>query len=108
MVEALDFGKGGLEAVPLGFVFGAAGGDGDGVFECGIVGPEGEFFEGGAAGEELKKGNWRLVEKCEWEEGGVECVRGRKSKRGERKREGKNHKGNKRLERNQRGSFACR
>ena len=55
MVEALDFGEGGLETVPLGFVFGAAGGDGDGVFEGGGVGPEGEFFEGGTAGEELEE-----------------------------------------------------
>lgn len=53
MVQALDFGKGRLEAVPLGFVLGATLGDGDGIFESGIVGPEGEFLEGGAAGEEL-------------------------------------------------------
>ena len=61
MVETLDFGKGGLQAVPLRFVLGAADGAGDWVFEDGGVGPELEFFEGGTAGEELEVGKWGLV-----------------------------------------------
>ena len=56
MVQALDFGKGGLKAVPLRFVLGPADGFGDRVFEDAVVGPELEFFEGGAAGEELMVG----------------------------------------------------
>ena len=56
VVEALDLGEGGFETVPLGFVLGAAGGDGDGVGEGGVVGPELEFGERGAAGEEIEDG----------------------------------------------------
>ena len=38
MVEAFDFGEGGLQAVPLWFVLLAAYGFGDGVFEdAGVV-----------------------------------------------------------------------
>ena len=39
VVEALDFGEGGLQAVPLGFVLLAADGFGDGVFEDARVVP---------------------------------------------------------------------
>ena len=39
VVEALDFRKRGLQAVPLRFVSLAACGDGDGVFEYGVIGP---------------------------------------------------------------------
>lgn len=53
MMETLDLGECGLQTVPLRFVLCAADGFGDGVFEGAVVGPELEFFEGGAAGEEL-------------------------------------------------------
>ena len=56
MVQALDFREGGLQSVPLRFVLGTPDGFGDGVFEDAVVGPELEFFEGGAAGEELGVG----------------------------------------------------
>lgn len=53
MVETLDFGECGLKTVPLGFVLGAPGGDGNRIFESGIVRPEGEFLERGTASEKL-------------------------------------------------------
>ena len=43
-METLNFGEGGLEAVPLGFVLLTTDGFGDGVFEGAIVGPELEFL----------------------------------------------------------------
>ena len=39
VVEALDFGEGGLQAVPLGFVLLAADGFGDGIFEDALIVP---------------------------------------------------------------------
>lgn len=53
VVETLDGGEGGFEAVPLGGVLFAAGGVCQGIGENGVVGPEGELLEGWAAGEEL-------------------------------------------------------
>ncbi len=52
-MQALDFGEGGLEAVELGFVLGAAFRLGDGVLKGAIVVPELEFFEGWTTGEKL-------------------------------------------------------
>ena len=51
--EALDLAECGDEAVPLRGVLLAALGDGERVGEGRGVGPEGEFLEGGGAGEEL-------------------------------------------------------
>ena len=53
MVETLDLGERGLETIPLGFVLCTADGFSDGVFKGAVVGPELEFFERGAACEEL-------------------------------------------------------
>lgn len=46
-----------MQSVPLRFVLGTPDGFGDGVFEDAVVGPELEFLEGGAAGEELGWGD---------------------------------------------------
>jgi len=54
VVQSLDLGECGLQTVPLRFVLLTADGFGDGVFKGAVVGPELEFFEGGAACEEVK------------------------------------------------------
>ena len=56
MVQALDLRKSGLQAVPLGLVLVAAVGVGDGILEGGVVGPEAEFGERWAPGEEVEYG----------------------------------------------------
>lgn len=45
VVEALDFGKGGLQAIPLRLVLLAADGFGDGIFEDTLVVPELELLQ---------------------------------------------------------------
>ena len=45
-----------MEAIPLRLELFAALGEGDGVLEFGVVGPELEFGEAGAAGEEVEDG----------------------------------------------------
>ena len=57
-METLDFGKSGLQTVPLGFVFCAASSYGDRIFEGCVIGPKREFFQGWTAGEELER--WRI------------------------------------------------
>lgn len=52
--QALDLAEHGGQAVPLRLVLAAALGDGEGVDERGVVGPEGELAEAGAAGEEVE------------------------------------------------------
>ena len=54
MMQSLNSGESGLEAVPLSLEFFAAVSDGDGVFECGVIGPELEFCKRGAPGEEVE------------------------------------------------------
>ena len=80
MVETLDLGEGGLQTIPLGFVLLATDGFGDGVFEDAVVGPELEFLEGGAAGEELGDGLVVWIEEVNLEMDfflrRVRCLRG--------------------------------
>lgn len=56
VVESLDLAKRTLQSVPLRGVLLTSLGDGDGVREGGVVAPELQFGEGGAASEEVEDG----------------------------------------------------
>ena len=56
MVESLNLAKRTLQPVPLCGVLLAALGNGNGVREGGVVAPELQFGERGAAGEEVENG----------------------------------------------------